>query len=111
MFIRRPIIITGLLTVWLGAVSPLCALTLDEAKAKGLVGEKGSGYLGAVNSPSGEVQALITDVNQKRRQAYEEIARRNGTSLSAVEILAGEKAVENTKAGHYVEGPGGWKKK
>lgn len=111
MFIRRVTIFTGLLAVWLSAASPLCALTLDEAKAKGLVGEKASGYLGAVNSPSGEVQALLTDVNQKRRQAYEEIARRNGTSLSAVEILAGEKAVENTKAGHYVEGPGGWKKK
>jgi uncharacterized protein YdbL (DUF1318 family) len=50
-------------------------------------------------------------VNQKRRQAYEEIARRNRTQLEAVEALAGEKAIQNTKPGYFVEGPGGWMKK
>jgi len=89
----------------------LFALTLEEAKTKGLVGEKANGYLGLVSSGSGDAQALADEVNQKRRQAYEEIARRNGTSVSAVETLAGEKAVQNTKPGNFVEGPGGWKKK
>ena len=58
-----------------------------------------------------EAQDLTSEVYQKRRQAYEEIARRNGTSVSAVETLAGEKAVQNTKPGNFVEGPGGWMKK
>jgi uncharacterized protein YdbL (DUF1318 family) len=89
----------------------LFALTLDEAKTKGLVGEKANGYLGLVTPGSAEAQALAKDVNEKRRQAYEEIARRNGTDVSAVESLAGEKAVQNTKAGNFVEGPGGWVKK
>lgn len=91
--------------------SSVCALSLDEAKAKGLVGERTNGYLGAVNAPNAEAQALITDVNQKRRQAYEDIAKRNQTPLTAVESLAGEKAIQNTKPGHFIEGPGGWVKK
>lgn len=53
----------------------------------------------------------MNEVNQKRRQAYEEIARRNRTSMNAVEALAGEKAVRNAKPGNVVEGSGGWVKK
>ena len=87
------------------------AISLDEAKAKGLVGEKPDGYLGMVNPSGGEVQALMNDINQKRRQAYEEIAKRNKTPLKAVEALAGQKAIQNTKPGNFIEGPGGWRKK
>ena len=87
------------------------ALSLDEAKAKGLVGERASGYLGAVSPSNPEAQALIEDVNRKRRQAYEEIAKRNRTDIRAVETLAGEKAIQNTTPGNFVEGPGGWIKK
>lgn len=94
-----------------GAVLPVFALSLEEAKSKGLVGEKTNGYLGVVNAADGEAQTLVKDVNQKRRQAYEEIAKRNGTKLSEVETLAGEKAIQNTKPGHVIEGPGGWTKK
>jgi len=111
MFIQRVAIVALALIMWTAAESPLFALSLDEAKAKGLVGEKANGYLGAVSAPSGDVQALIADVNQKRRQAYEDIARRNGTNIRAVETLAGEKAIQNTKPGNFVEGPGGWMKK
>lgn len=101
----------GVVLGCLAGGQPLFALTLDEAKSKGLVGEKSDGYVGLVSPGSGEAQALANEVNQKRRQAYEEIARRNGTSMSAVETLAGEKAVANTKPGNFVEGSGGWVKK
>ncbi|MBU6435529.1 MAG: DUF1318 domain-containing protein [Nitrospirae bacterium] len=100
----------GLLALCLGGAQPVFALSLEEAKSKGLVGEKANGYLGVLNH-SGEVQALANDVNQKRREAYEEIARRHETPMTAVETLAGEKAIQNTKSGHFVEGPGGWMKK
>jgi hypothetical protein len=111
MLVQRVVIVALALTMWTVAVSPLFAMSLDEAKAKGLVGEKASGYLGAVSAPSEEVQALIADVNQKRRRAYQDIARRNGTDIKAVETLAGEKAIQNTKPGNYVESPGGWVRK
>ncbi len=96
----------------LGAsVGSLWALSLEEAKLQGLVGEQTSGYLGVVKPDHEAAQALVKEVNSKRRQAYEEIARRNGTPLQAVESLAGEKAIQNTKPGLLVEGPGGWIKK
>ena len=111
MVTRSLVMAASLFAWWMIGVAPLFALTLEEAKAKGLVGEKSNGYLGLVTPGSGEAQTLTNDVNQKRRQAYEEIARRNGTHLNAVEALAGEKAVQNTKPGNFIEGPGGWMKK
>lgn len=108
---KRLAIVLGMMLMGPSVASSVFALSLDEAKAKGLVGEKSSGYLGAVNPSNAEALALIEDVNQKRRQAYEDIAKRNRTNVQAVESLAGEKAIQNTKPGHFVEGPGGWTKK
>ena len=89
------------------------AISLDAAKGQGLVGETPSGYLKAVDgNPSGEVQALVQDINQKRRAEYSRIAGKNGTSVSAVEALAGKKAIESTKPGLYVQNAAGaWVKK
>jgi uncharacterized protein YdbL (DUF1318 family) len=101
----------GAVAIVVSMLSQASAISLEEAKAKGLVGEKPNGYLGIVSPAAPDVQALTSSVNQKRRQAYEDIARRNGTQLDAVETLAGEKAIQNTKPGNFVEGPGGWIKK
>lgn len=87
------------------------ALSLDEAKGKGLLGESESGYLEAVQSASGEVAALRDEINAKRRAEYEAIAKKNGTNLKAVETLAGKKAVEKTAPGRYVRVNGAWIKK
>ena len=104
-----PIVLLGVL----GLPMPGWGLTLEEAKAQGLVGEKPNGYVGVVppNAPA-DVQALTNDINQKRRQTYEDIARRNATSLKTVEMLAAETAIKNTKPGHFVQMPSGqWMKK
>jgi len=103
--------VVGSVILCLAAVAPAFAMSVEEAKTKGLVGEKANGYLGVVNPSSQEVQSLTNEVNKKRRQAYEDIAARNRTQLDAVEALAGEKAIQNTKPGHFVEGPGGWTRK
>ena len=103
--------VIGSVILCLAAVAPAFAMSVEEAKTKGLVGEKANGYLGVVNPGSQEAQSLTNEVNNKRRQAYEDIAARNRTQLDAVEALAGEKAIQNTKPGHYVEGPGGWTRK
>lgn len=111
MALWRKIIVLGAILWGMAGVQPLSALTLEEAKAKGLVGEKSNGYLGVVAAGNAEAQDLASDINQKRRKAYQEIARRDGTNLSTVETLAGEKAIEKTKPGNMVEGSGGWIKK
>ncbi len=111
MAMWRNTIVLGAILWGIAGVQPLLALTLEEAKTKGLVGEKSNGYLGVVAAGNTEAQALVSDINQKRRQAYQEIARRDGTNLSTVETLAGEKAIEKTRPGNMVQGPGGWIKK
>ncbi|WP_126456576.1 YdbL family protein [Sulfuriflexus mobilis] len=87
------------------------ALDLQAAKAQGLVGEQLDGYLGVVKA-SAAVQALVQQVNDGRRTYYEGIARRNGTSVQVVEVLAGKKAIELTPPGQYVQSPSGaWTRK
>ncbi|MCG6933596.1 MAG: YdbL family protein [Gallionella sp.] len=82
------------------------AIDLQSAKAAGQVGEKADGYLGVVINAPG-VPALVQDINQKRRAAYQDIAQKNGTSLQAVEELAGRKALEKTPPGQFIMSPGG----
>ena len=103
--------VVGSVILCLAAVAPAFAMSVEEAKTKGLVGEKANGYLGVLAPDSQEAESLTNEVNKKRRQAYEDIAARNRTQLDAVEALAGEKAIQNTKPGHFVEGPGGWTRK
>ncbi len=90
---------------------PAFAIDLRTAKIKGLVGETATGYLAPVKPPSPEVAKLIQTINAKRKQHYKEIARRNRTSLQAVELLAGKKAIEKTPPGQFVKINGAWKKK
>jgi uncharacterized protein YdbL (DUF1318 family) len=110
----RKTVLSGLVAsalLWVTAVGFAFGLSLEEAKTKGLIGEKPNGYLGVVNPGSQEAQSLTNEVNEKRRRAYQEIAARNKTPLETVEALAGEKAIQNTKPGQFVEGPDGWTRK
>jgi uncharacterized protein YdbL (DUF1318 family) len=79
------------------------AMELDEAKSRGLVGERADGYLGVViEDPPAEVLRLVDDVNAKRRSSYESIAVRNKITLADVEARAGHKAIEMTPSGGWV---------
>jgi uncharacterized protein len=92
---------------------PAFAITLQEAKEQGLVGEQRDGYLGAVTSSvSAEVRAIIDNVNTQRRERYQQIARQNNIEVRQVAALAYEKAVEATQAGHYIQdAAGAWIRK
>jgi uncharacterized protein len=100
----------GVLLLSLSMAMPAFALDLGEAKSGGLVGETSSGYLAAVKS-SAEVDALVASINSKRKAQYQKIAQKNNISLQAVEVRAGQKAIEKTPAGQYVNTGGGWQKK
>lgn len=87
------------------------ALDVGGAKAQGLVGEQPDGYLGVVKATP-EAVSLAADINAKRREAYDAIAKKNGTTLDQVATLAGQKAIEKTPPGSYVKAPNGqWVKK
>lgn len=102
------------LVLALGALAlPAHAGPVDDAKAKGLVGERADGYLGVVdaNAPA-DVKALVERVNSKRRTEYGEIAARTGASGAAVAARAGALLIERTPPGQYVMGTDGrWRKR
>jgi len=89
------------------------AMDLQEAKAKGLVGEVANGYLASPKeNPDADIRALIQDVNAKRKSKYQELAKAQGVPLSTIEKLAAEKTFEKTASGHYIKVSGvGWVKK
>ena len=89
------------------------AIDIGDAKDQGLVGEAKSGYLAAVQSPaSAEVRALIADVNAKRKDHFEETARKTGVTTEQVAVRFYELAVQRTTPGHYYQDVNGnWQKK
>lgn len=109
--IRRMTALLALLFAF--AAAPAWALTLAEAKAQGLVGEKVDGYIAAVvPNPDAEVQALIRSTNDGRREVYADLARRNGISVQDVGVLSAEKLREKAVSGEYIQTPSGeWRRK
>lgn len=87
------------------------SMSLQQAQAQGLVGERTNGYVGIVEDAPG-IARLVDDTNLKRRQLYRDIARKNGIPLDAVETLAAEKAVQRAESGEFVQDANGnWIKK
>jgi uncharacterized protein YdbL (DUF1318 family) len=87
------------------------AVTLDQAKQQGLVGEMSNGYLGVVVANE-EVKTLVAGVNKKRKDIYLKLARKNNITMKQVTALAGEKSIAKTQSGHFIKMPSGkWIKK
>lgn len=89
-------------------ISMSFALTLQEAKSEGLVGELRNGYVGlVVESVPAEITAMVREINNQRRELYQQIAQQNGISIDQVAALAFEKAVEATPAGQFLQDASG----
>ncbi len=102
-----------LLTLLLTLAPAAWAISLQDAKQQGLVGEQRDGYIGlVVSTTNAEVSQLIAEVNRERLARYEQIARENGISLEQVQALAAKQAFEATQSGHFVQDANGrWQKK
>jgi len=93
------------------------ALSTNDAKANGWVGEQPDGYLGVVSQNvksdnQSQVQSLVNKVNQKRKQEYQAIAKNNGTSVSQVQSVAAKTLMGLARPGEYVKSASGtWVKK
>lgn len=88
------------------------AADLDQVKRDGIVGERADGYLGVVvASAPADVTSLVADVNAKRKQQYQRIAKTNGLTMEQVQALAGKKAIEKTRSGDWIMLDGGWQRK
>ncbi|MBA6340294.1 YdbL family protein [Colwellia sp. MB02u-10] len=87
------------------------AISLDDAKQQGLIGEMQNGYLGLVVEDV-EAQSLVANVNEKRKSIYLNLARKNNITMAQVTALAAEKALNKTQTGHFIQNAAGqWVKK
>ncbi|AID24942.1 DUF1318 domain-containing protein [Salmonella bongori] len=87
------------------------ALTLDEARTQGRVGETLNGYLVALKNDA-ETQKLVLDINHARRASYQQLADSNHLPVDEVAKMAGQKLVERARPGEYVQGINGkWLRK
>lgn len=87
------------------------ALTLDEAKQQGRVGETLSGYIAPVQQDA-ETLALVKRINAGRAEKYQEVADGNHIAVDEVARMAGQKLVTRAQSGEYVRGINGqWLKK
>ncbi|AUS65436.1 YdbL family protein [Escherichia albertii] len=102
-----------LVVVWIISLmsSNVMALTLDEARSQGRVGETLNGYLVALKTDA-ETQTLVKDINEARNRSYQQLAKQNNVSTEDIAKLAGQKLVERAKPGEFVQGINGkWLRK
>ena len=94
-------------------ISTVYASALTQPKADGLIGEQANGYIGLVTqNVSSDIKKLVTDVNVRRKAGYQKIASKQGTSLTDVEKVGGQTAMEKTLKGNYIrDASGSWRKK
>lgn len=87
------------------------ALDLQEARVKGFVGEGNKGYVEALQ-PSPEVNSLVAEVNERRKEAYQNISNENKQAVDVVAKLAVGQIVEKLPSGSmYQDADGNWQKK
>ncbi|MEL2242894.1 YdbL family protein [Leclercia adecarboxylata] len=97
------------LTLLLSA--PALALTLNEARTEGRVGETLSGYI-APRSHDRETLALVEQINKARTDSYQKLADSNNIPVDEVAKMAGTKLVQRARPGEYVQGINGkWMQK
>lgn len=108
----RRLLSLWLLTALLLAALPAVASSLDDAKAAGHAGEQADGFLGRPPGAPASAAGLIDRINAERAAHYKEIAQKNGTTPTAVGVLAGRKLVDRAPAGEWVRGSDGkWTRK
>ncbi len=88
---------------------PAMALELSDARKQGMIGEKTDGYVAVIKS-SGDVKALVSEVNAKRKAEYTRISKENGQSVDVVAKLASPQIISGLPAGSLYQGSdGAWK--
>jgi uncharacterized protein len=82
---QKLLLLAGILIMTSNALS----LELEEARSKKLVTEQPDGFIKA-NDPS--AKSLESEINDKRRKAYEDIVKQNGNKLTLQQV--GEQAAK-----------------
>jgi hypothetical protein len=77
------------------------------ARANGQVGEKMDGYLGIVGAATPALQAMVDDINIRRRAVYAERAQAENATQESYALTAGCVAIARTEVGEKYQAPDG----
>ncbi|CAM6343775.1 Amine metabolic protein ydbL [Citrobacter sedlakii] len=106
---KRTLLLTTLILCLLSGNA--LALTLNEARTQGRVGETLNGYLVALKEDA-ETRTLVKEINQARSVSYQQLAESHNIPVEEVAKMAGQKLVERARPGEYVQGINGkWLRK
>lgn len=98
------------LAVSASAASPL----VENAKNNCIIGEQADGYLGVVSgaNASEELRSEIRGINQQRKAAYADLAKRNNVTVEVAAALTAEKLMNQAGPGQCVrDQSGNWIKR
>ncbi|MEH6446303.1 MAG: YdbL family protein [Oceanospirillaceae bacterium] len=89
------------------------ALSMDQAKAQGLIGETSSGYLASTKAnPSAAVKAVISSINKQRKIAFSGKAAKAGVSVTVMAKRVAQRLFEKAAKGAFLRNASGqWYKK
>ena len=108
-------VVAALAFVSTGALAQTAAekAVVDQAKAAGVIGEQGDGFLGLVSgAAAANVKAAMADINAGRAQAYKDIAAKSGVAESAAGEATARHLIDRLPAGEYYRPVGGaWTRK
>ena len=77
------------------------------ARAAGKVGERIDGFLGIVGPADAALQAVVNDINIRRRALYAERARAANATIDEYALTAGCQAILATRPGEKYQAPDG----
>lgn len=86
---------------------------VDAAKAQGVVGEQGDGFLGLVTgSGDSKVSAAVSEINSGRASVYADAAAKSGVTPAAAGQAAAQQIFQRIPPGQYYKPIGGsWTRK
>jgi hypothetical protein len=95
------------------AQSAAAKAVVDAAKAQGIVGEQGDGFLGLVTGDApANVKAAVAEINAGRSQAYKDIAAKTGVTEAAAGEATALQLFAKLPSGYYYRPLGGdWTRK
>ncbi|MBH5322330.1 YdbL family protein [Erythrobacter sp. JGD-13] len=116
MTMRKSLLAATAAIVGLGVLAAPALAQRDPAyaaaRADGRVGEKMDGYLGIVGAATPELQAMVDDINIRRRAVYAERAQAENATLEQYAFTAGCLAIARTSPGEMYQAPDGtWQRR
>ncbi len=84
---------------------------IADLKAKGIIGENNSGYLGFVTGKRVKEDVIAAE-NKDRKAVYNHFAKQQNTTIDVVEKVQAKRKTDKTKSGQFFQNKKGkWIKK